>query len=655
MKKQKENQTNQINKPPPIYVNLENTKYLIVHNVINSLGWKLSEIDSKILLYWCDSEGSIDFARNLSRWQFYNHFPGMWCIAHKCELSRLFSRMSQKLPTLYDFHPACINLPAMAYDLGHFLNAFSPNPNRYFIIKPDTGCQGKGIIITSNTGELLSYDEPAVAQEYISPLLLDGLKFDLRIYVLVTSVDPLRVYLYREGMVRFCTEPYTPPHGEISTCDHRYSRKKENDEHKQEYSQLTNFSLNKQNPHFEAPENADFEVANSGHKRSLSAVFKQLKDQGIDTNEIWSGIENIVRLTMIAAEPQLASQYRLAMNVNDGRCRCFEVLGFDILIDENKKPWLLEVNCMPSFAASSPFDIALKTDVITDALTIVDIPPNFKKKCTDRFLQRTMSMSSYISTSRLPSLFDPKKETEIAKKTRFTQLYPILPKASQQHKIKHEPNNTSEISSEQNKNHQTFTSKNLQENNEGDIMEQICSIARYEARSLNGCSQTETSQQRRIKEKVLSALNQKSLPELLKGPNGILHSEITIRPQTQSSSNQGPKTNRKGCPNQNINTILKKPIQSKNLSNSTKLLINPPEQRPWTSSPKIKSLFQCMEGEVIQKDEERIRIRDLGKQMREVEQINIKICINDIMDEIEKEVKLEKERKKQLKNQKKNK
>ena len=70
-----------------------------------------------------------------------------------------------------------------------------------------------------------------IVQRYISnPMLIDGLKFDLRIYVLITCVQPLRVFLYNDGLVRFATEKFEPPHeGNLNDL----------------YQHLTNYAINK--------------------------------------------------------------------------------------------------------------------------------------------------------------------------------------------------------------------------------------------------------------------------------------------------------------------------------------------------------------------------------------------------------------------------
>lgn len=67
------------------------------------------------------------------------------------------------------------------------------------------------------------------------PYLIDGLKFDMRIYVLVAGIDPLRIFVYEEGLARFATEEYRPPRSE--NLDNKFMH-------------LTNYAINKESPNF---------------------------------------------------------------------------------------------------------------------------------------------------------------------------------------------------------------------------------------------------------------------------------------------------------------------------------------------------------------------------------------------------------------------
>ena len=78
--------------------------------------------------------------------------------------------------------------------------------NPVVIAKPEASCQGKGIFLTKNI-EDFDFGEHYVVQKYMKkPFIIDGLKFDLRVYVLVAGCDPLRVYIYHEGLARFATD-----------------------------------------------------------------------------------------------------------------------------------------------------------------------------------------------------------------------------------------------------------------------------------------------------------------------------------------------------------------------------------------------------------------------------------------------------------------
>ena len=99
-------------------------------------------------------------------------------------------------------------LPA---EYGEFKNSFlnkKESAKPVYIIKPEASCQGKGIFLSNSPDDVEPHDHYVVQQYVKKPLLIDDLKFDCRLYVLVLSVDPLRIYLFNEGLARFSTDPY---------------------------------------------------------------------------------------------------------------------------------------------------------------------------------------------------------------------------------------------------------------------------------------------------------------------------------------------------------------------------------------------------------------------------------------------------------------
>ncbi len=102
-------------------------------------------------------------------------------------------------------------------------------------MKPTNSSRGRGIHIINDIKDVRE-DDYCVISKYIgNPLLINGHKFDLRIYVIVTCYEPLRIYVYKEGLARFASEVYNED--SIGTASGKYMH-------------LTNYSINKKNDNF---------------------------------------------------------------------------------------------------------------------------------------------------------------------------------------------------------------------------------------------------------------------------------------------------------------------------------------------------------------------------------------------------------------------
>ena len=82
-------------------------------------------------------------------------------------------------------------------------------------------------------------------------------------------------------------------------------------------------------------------------------------------------------------------------------------MGFDVLIDENLRPYLLEVNQMPSFATDSPLDFKIKKGVITDTLSLLNLSKKhrnqiIKQKKDDQQRRLMSKISNAVTSPRKP-------------------------------------------------------------------------------------------------------------------------------------------------------------------------------------------------------------------------------------------------------------
>jgi len=145
----------------------------------------------------------------MSAYQKINHFPKSFEITRKDLMLQNLSKMKHRFPREYNFYPQTFILPNEVSIFND--QAEKSKGERWYIIKPHNSSQGKGIWLSNSVEEILQKQKDCiVVSEYIhNPLLANGLKFDMRIYVAITCWNPLRIYIYEDGLTRLATSPYS--------------------------------------------------------------------------------------------------------------------------------------------------------------------------------------------------------------------------------------------------------------------------------------------------------------------------------------------------------------------------------------------------------------------------------------------------------------
>uniref|UniRef100_A0A0A9ZGF3 Tubulin polyglutamylase TTLL6 n=1 Tax=Lygus hesperus TaxID=30085 RepID=A0A0A9ZGF3_LYGHE len=320
--------------------------YDVVRRVASEFG--LVENPEQWHVYWTDMFISVEKFMGMKYFQRVNHFPGMVEICRKDLLAKKLVSMANRFPSDFNFFPKTWCLPNELIQAVNFSKLYK---NKMFIVKPCYGSKGRGIQVISDLKLIKNLDR-MICQVYIhKPFLIDGYKLDFRVYALVTSCEPLRLYVYNEGIARFATRKYEEPN-ESNFSDR--------------FMHLTNYSVNRRNSLF----NAD---GDEGSKRKLSTVNEWMKSHGYDVDHIWASIDDSIIKTILMVVPTLRYCYKVCFPNHEVSQACFELLGFDFILNRRLKPYLLEVNHSPSFYCHTPVDHEVKEPLLRDTFKILDL------------------------------------------------------------------------------------------------------------------------------------------------------------------------------------------------------------------------------------------------------------------------------------------
>ena len=223
-----------------------------------------------------------------------------------------------------------------------------------WILKPGENCnRGNGICVCNNIEQIKKEiknnpfpktgEHTFVIQKYIEkPFLINKRKFDIRLYCLVTSINGyLQAYFYNEGYIRTACKEYNP-----KVLDNKYIH-------------LTNDAVQKKSKDY-----GRFEFANKLSYSEFQRYLNNLRPK-VSVNfyeEVVEKMKKMVKDTILAVFKKLDFRKR---------AHGFEIFGYDFLLDEQLKPWLIEVNTNPCLELSSGLLASIIPAMLENAFRIV--------------------------------------------------------------------------------------------------------------------------------------------------------------------------------------------------------------------------------------------------------------------------------------------
>ncbi|KAJ9466436.1 putative beta-tubulin polyglutamylase [Diplonema papillatum] len=270
--------------------------------------------------------------------QIVSHFPRTELVCDKVSLAVLLEALRQRQSREWSFTPtSCTSSEA-------YLEEVERNPKGAWIVKEDRGAGGQGIRIMCQATPEVFAESKCVVQRYIEPpLLIEGKRFDIRVYVLVTSFAPLRVFMGTEGVVHLCSENYS---GFSTDADVGPL-----------YRHVTNHAINSKAPGYHTGNKS----GTAGNNRGYAALEKAFPG---DVAGLWRQIRKTILKALAAAKP-FVDAAQAAPGAPPG-ARCYELFGYDLIVSAapELRPYLLEVNQFPSWVVAGSWFMHIKTRML---------------------------------------------------------------------------------------------------------------------------------------------------------------------------------------------------------------------------------------------------------------------------------------------------
>ena len=341
--------------------------------VLRNAGW-MSTTDSLYHAAYgdCYPRGN---ARDLLPIQRTSRFPDVDQLSDKGLLTQNIAYMRRSFPEEYSFYPQSFNVP---HQMEEFQEAFDKSENKMWLVKPRARCCGDGIRLINSTDVVTSLIDPEIGewyvQQFVSPPAFirapnaSEYKFVFRLFALVTSFDPLKVYLHREGLIFYTHTPY-------SVDDQTAKR-----------SYISDYF-------FTDAQTTMFEF--------VQQYFDHLREtKEFDPDVIWERIKSVVVKSLFSANKRTSTMERQTTTPNTA----YEIYGYDIVLDHNFMPFLCEINETPNMGLEVNYhpdyhglgqameneDAKYKLKLMEDTLSISDVEPRYT-------VDERVSMEGYVT------------------------------------------------------------------------------------------------------------------------------------------------------------------------------------------------------------------------------------------------------------------